>query len=1232
MTPVPSHECGTKHYHNDGCTTSSTNASTPPLLLSQHSAFPANPREHDHRDGEEQYLYVILFYKYHNLSNNRSIMEQYQSILDYLCRKLRLHGRILIGIGSSRSCSSDCQSSTTNTDTTGNDENYRSNNEGINGTLAGQYHDLLSFTHALLYYQMKDVPEAERKQCYSIDSESSRNDKQQQQQPQINIKKKRQEVLEEFWIQSAQFFTSILSSPSSELRMTSPDDFKWSRVPNLTSTIDTTEAACCGIRNDIDDDHDGDSDKNDCLDTTSENCQSGVVSSPSPSPQPSLLFPDLNVKLVSELIGTGCPEFQKISIAETSIGYLTPQEWHEHLTSIYRTPRTNDKPNDAPLTFHNDAIIIDCRNTKEYQIGHFPDAIHPNMTTFAQFVPWVERNRIILQNKKIYMYCTGGIRCEKGSAYIRKAVPNVEQVYHLKGGIHKYLEHYAPSNETMAPSVTGSVIGNSESIATTTTPSLWKGRNFVFDGRGSIMPSSIVNPTMTKGACDDIHDDAIATATATTSTNDVHDYQPSATATTDIIGQCAYCQSPYDQFDPTCVCTVCREPILVCQRCQIVGPTLDHEYVHENSGCKIRPKCTAIQEYHCGNHQHLQNCYYTNLHLFSIEELQCQLQELTRHISAIAIGRRFKQKRKTMQKQMIRIQDRIDELQIAADGAESDTPHQPPQRKSQLLPCRNCGSTDCRDGRCWGFFGLKRKERLETPPDQCQKTINPGSAVSPNDEKTSTTRILPHVPVLPLPLRPTQSGHSKNNKRRNESALDEMVLLNVTAPPSKHRDNSTGIRVPPCCTRIVQCTMKAKWYGQSVLKVIQNEFAELAKADVLNVVVSNGLLRLNGKPISLLELPSIALKGSDTLGRIIHWHEAPVLVPMTIDVERYIVAPIVLDSYGGDSDDTATIFICNKPSSVPTHPAGPYLFNTLTMMVEGQECLPSQSLYPLHRTDRVTSGLTLCSTSVAVSRAFQKSYTSGNVDKMYLAKVDGNFASTFEEVLQLQGNWKYDVGCCEWSDDGQFTIVDAPIYTCDPAAGIRSINHLGKPSKSCFQKLYYDTVSNTSVLLCCPITGRNHQLRVHLQAIGFPIINDIQYGGRRTLEPFQSCDLNAAIDAMIHVRDTTVSQDESRVSSLTIEDVVLAKRACKCCSSSGRDGILASFTKAQLLMEGHSICLHAYRYRVRIVPPKSTKPTEYNAGSPLAEFDFQVRPPIWMDDQYLQNVAWLSTKSAEIQC
>ncbi|XP_077993627.1 thiosulfate sulfurtransferase/rhodanese-like domain-containing protein 2 [Glandiceps talaboti] len=88
-----------------------------------------------------------------------------------------------------------------------------------------------------------------------------------------------------------------------------------------------------------------------------------------------------------------------------------------------------------------DTILVDCRNFYESKIGKFKNALAPNIRKFSYWPEYVDKNLHIFEDKKVLMYCTGGIRCERGSAYLRsKGV--CKDVLQLKGGIHKYIEKY----------------------------------------------------------------------------------------------------------------------------------------------------------------------------------------------------------------------------------------------------------------------------------------------------------------------------------------------------------------------------------------------------------------------------------------------------------------------------------------------------------------------------------------------------------------------------------------------------------------------------------------------------------------------------------------------------------------------------------------------------------------------------------------------------------------------
>lgn len=107
-----------------------------------------------------------------------------------------------------------------------------------------------------------------------------------------------------------------------------------------------------------------------------------------------------------------------------------------------------------------DVVLIDTRNQYEIEIGTFQGAVDPKTTTFREFPKYVEDNLDPLIHKKIAMFCTGGIRCEKASSYMKSK--GFDHVYHLKGGILKYLEQIDEKD------------------------SLWKGECYVFDSRTSV--------------------------------------------------------------------------------------------------------------------------------------------------------------------------------------------------------------------------------------------------------------------------------------------------------------------------------------------------------------------------------------------------------------------------------------------------------------------------------------------------------------------------------------------------------------------------------------------------------------------------------------------------------------------------------------------------------------------------------------------------------------------------
>lgn len=149
-------------------------------------------------------------------------------------------------------------------------------------------------------------------------------------------------------------------------------------------------------------------------------------------------FDKAKVKLRKEIVTMGIQDIDP----NAEVGeYLSPEEWNE-------------------LLVDPDVVLIDTRNDYEFEVGTFQNAVNPDIENFRDFPDYVEKNMMDKKDKKIAMFCTGGIRCEKSTAYMKKM--GFDKVYHLKGGIINYLQEIDKNN------------------------SLWDGYCFVFDDRVAI--------------------------------------------------------------------------------------------------------------------------------------------------------------------------------------------------------------------------------------------------------------------------------------------------------------------------------------------------------------------------------------------------------------------------------------------------------------------------------------------------------------------------------------------------------------------------------------------------------------------------------------------------------------------------------------------------------------------------------------------------------------------------
>lgn len=272
---------------------------------------------------------------------------------------------------------------------------------------------------------------------------------------------------------------------------------------------------------------------------------------------------------------------------------------------------------------------------------------------------------------------------------------------------------------------------------------------------------------------------------------------------------------------------------------------------------------------------------------------------------------------------------------------------------------------------------------------------------------------------------------------------------------------------------------KERWRGRSLLEVFESEFRD-RPVTYYKEAMELGKILINGEPAS----PEYVVKNGDLISHKIHRHEPPVTAE---DVEII------------HEDDK--MIVINKPAGIPVHPAGRYNFNSIVEMMKekrGREWIA----YPCNRLDRLTSGIMFIAKDSRSAEELRAQIAARSVRKEYVARVRGEFP------------------------DGE-VVCNQPILSISPKLGLNRVRADGKEARTVFKKLAYypphpkseegsvddgseskdgdrEGQSKTttekegySIVRCLPVTGRTHQLRVHLQHLGHPIQNDPIYANQK---------------------------------------------------------------------------------------------------------------------------------------
>lgn len=393
-----------------------------------------------------------------------------------------------------------------------------------------------------------------------------------------------------------------------------------------------------------------------------------------------------------------------------------------------------------------------------------------------------------------------------------------------------------------------------------------------------------------------------------------------------------------------------------------------------------------------------------------------------------------------------------------------------------------------------GIQSIQNRDMSESPaiaaaaaeamPDaQYHVSPAPASDAVP-DTETLPAVVSPSVADEPNSFALTTAPQTKKRPKKQQPRYpnNKSVVITPCAPVKRPYYFEDGLRkvAPYFYTYNTFC--KQRWRNRELFEIYSSEFRDRPVA-YYRRAIDSGAVCVNGKPAGL----EYVVRDNDLISHTIHRHEPPV------SGEEIAIL---------HEDDGMLVIV--KPSGIPVHPAGRYGYNSILEILKDQRG-PHFVPHPCHRLDRLTSGIMFIAKNPRAAEDLRFQIAGRTVRKEYVARVIGEFP------------------------EGPI-VCDEPILQISPKLGLNRVRASGKSARTVFQRLAYyppeaDTEGNDglavpgrseadgnpadaegrpwvekkgySIVRCLPVTGRTHQLRVHLQFLGHPIQNDPIYANQK---------------------------------------------------------------------------------------------------------------------------------------
>jgi len=289
---------------------------------------------------------------------------------------------------------------------------------------------------------------------------------------------------------------------------------------------------------------------------------------------------------------------------------------------------------------------------------------------------------------------------------------------------------------------------------------------------------------------------------------------------------------------------------------------------------------------------------------------------------------------------------------------------------------------------------------------------------------------------------------------------------------------------------------KKRWVGKGILEVFVQEFVAYSEA-YYRGAIEDGRVTVDGCRVPICH---ILQDGEKIVHRAVLCRENPVLDRGPIRVVA----------------ETGGLLVIDKPSSLPIHACGAYRFNSLIPLLRAQLAVAADvALRTTHRLDRLTSGLVLLAKTKDTAQQISCWFAQNRIRKTYLARVRGSFphllrraedsASTLPAGASMVAPGRLRV-------EGFNVCVDHKVGKYEFSALWPGEDGEPKDAATEFECIGSACDDSESIVRCFPLSGRTHQIRVHLRHLGHPIANDSSYGGELRDDP--------ALPLIAHVRQT----------------------------------------------------------------------------------------------------------------